>query len=204
MTVTNSYPSDATSFQRILGSFERVLHTENRLPHWPFRSRTGTVDICQFSLAIEGPFGPVLQALVEAHEDTSVSLVVLDPAPAYYRTYYGSYPGFTLPAAGIAENYWDAVSFEPGGDPTGSVAYTANVVALVGSSGKWAVWAERSWDIALVQSQRAQGPWTSVGVNFVPVEDALANFTEPGYKLPLPSYQRATFLENFRKRESSR
>ncbi|MDP9903112.1 hypothetical protein [Arthrobacter bambusae] len=110
---------------------------------------------------------PVLQALVEAHNDTSVSLAVLDPAPAYYRDNYGSYPVFTLPGVTIDDNYWDAVTFEPGGDPTGSVAYTANVVALVGSSERWAVWAERSWDMALVLSQHTNGAWTSAGVTFL-------------------------------------
>jgi hypothetical protein len=194
------YPSDRWSFERILGDVERVLKSDLRLPDWPFRVATGKADICQFSLAIEGPFGPVLQALVDTHADESVSLAVLDPRPDYYRENYGSYPAFMTPGGTIASTYWDLVAYEPGDDPTGAVTYTANVVALVGTSGAWAVWAERSWDLAIVVSQHANGPWTSHGVNFVSAAEALATFTEPDFKVPLPARERAAFLHNVRVR----
>jgi hypothetical protein len=198
MTAAEIYPSDATTFARILGGVEKALQADLRLPAWPFRASTGNADICQFSLAIEGPFGAVLQALVDAHGDASVSLVALDPTPDYYRDNYGSYPAFTMSSQNLVQNYWKAVSYEPGGDPTGSLAYTANVVGITGSTGAWAVWAERSWDLAIVLSQRAGGDWTSVGVSFVRAEAALADFTEPDFKLPLRGQDRATFLENVR------
>lgn len=194
------YPSDSRSFERILGDVERVLESDRRLPDWPFRVATGKADICQFSLAVEGPFGPVLQALVDTHADESVSLAVLDPRPGYYRESYGSYPAFTTPGGTIASTYWDLVAHEPGDDPTGAVTYTANVVAVVGTSGAWAVWAERSWDLAIVVSQHANGPWTSRGMNFVSAAEALATFTEPDFKVPLPARERAAFLHNVRVR----
>ncbi|MFJ4209097.1 hypothetical protein ACIPY2_11630 [Paenarthrobacter sp. NPDC089675] len=202
MTAADFYPTDVASFKRILDNLNKVVHVEHRLPLWPFRAPTGIVDICQYSHAIEGSFEPVLQALAAAHDDTTVSFAAMEPDPHYYRENYGSYPAFVLPAKSIGGRYWDAVSFEPIGDPTGSVAYTANVAALVGSSGRWAVWAERSWDIALVLSQHRDGAWTSAGVEFVSVENALANFTEPDFKTPLEENQRTSFIERFRRRGS--
>ncbi len=204
MTPAELYPSDATSFARMLGGVERALQTDLRLPDWPFRASTGHADICQFSLAIEGPFGAVLQALADAHGDASVSLVALEPSPDYYRDSYGSYPGFVMSSQSLAQNYWEAVSYEPGGDPTGSLAYTANVVSIAGSTGEWAVWAERSWDLAIVLTQRARGAWTSVGVNFVLAAAALADFTEPDFKLPLQDQVRLAFLDNVRFRGTLR
>jgi hypothetical protein len=121
---------------------------------------------------------------------------VLEPTPTYYRENYGSYPAFTLSGQIVAESYWDAVAHEPDGDPTGSVAYTANVIGIAGSSGAWAVWAERSWDLAIVLSQSVNGAWTSVGVNFVSLESALADFTEPDFKVPLGDDVRKQFLAN--------
>ena len=190
------YPSDIREFDRILEDVARVLGTDRRLPDWPFNVATGNTDICQFSLAIAGPFGPVLQALVDTHGDETVSLVVFDPSPDYYRENYGSYPVFMASGSTIATTYWDLVAHEPGGDPTGAVIYTANVVAVVGSSGAWGTWAERSWDLAVVLSQHVNGPWTSRGVDFVSAEEALATFTEPDYKMALPAHERATFLRN--------
>ncbi|MCP2180059.1 hypothetical protein LY12_001321 [Prauserella alba] len=195
------YPADLASYQQIFEGVERALDVEIRLPQWPFRAASGNVDICQFYLAIEGRFGPVLQALADAHHDESVSVCVFEPTADYYRENYGSYPAFTLPREKLTRNYWGAVSHEPGGDPTGALTYTANVVGITGSTGAWAVWAERSWDLAVMVSQIKDGCWRSVGVEFVHPEVALADFTEPDFKVPLPSADRATFLHNFRARE---
>lgn len=203
MTDVTWYPEDATAFDSLLNSIRRVLDTERRLPDWPFQFGVANADVCQYSHAIEGDFGGVLQALVDLYGDDSVSLAVLDPSPQYYRDNYGSYPSFTLPSKGLSVAYWGSVAYEPGGDPTGAVIYTANVVALVGSSRRWAVWAERSWDIAIVMSEQGSGAWLSRGVPFFPVEVALADFTEPDFKTSLSAEQRTTFLRNFRHRSTS-
>ncbi|MBW9207142.1 hypothetical protein KV097_14440 [Mumia sp. zg.B17] len=200
MTDPLLYPVSGDSFAQILGDVAQLLEPERRLPDWPFKVPVGNADVCQFSLAIEGPFGSVLQHLVDAHGDARVSFAVLDPTPDYYRESYGSYPGFTLSGPTIARTYWDAVAHEPGDDPTGSAAYTANVVGIVGSSGEWAVWAERSWDIAIVLTQRSGGTWLSAGVDFVSVETALADFTEPDFKVPLSDRERTSFVANMRTR----
>lgn len=204
MTAAKYYPSDNPSFEIVTAAVERVLQVSSRLPEWPFRVPLGNADFCQFSLAIEGPFGAVLEALVDTHGDASVSLAVLDPSPMYYRDNYGSYPVFTVPAAGISQTYWHYVTYEPNADPTGAVAYTANVVGVAGNTGAWAVWAERSWDMAIVMSQIVGGPWTSVDVDFVSAEDALAHYTEPNFKIALQTHERATFLDNVRKRGTIR
>ncbi|WP_369372659.1 hypothetical protein AB1046_04270 [Promicromonospora sp. Populi] len=128
--------------------------------------------------------------------------VTLDPTPAYYRDNYGTYGSFRVPGNRIGEAYWDAVSYEPQDDPTGALTFTANVVAIVGSTGLWSVWAERSWDIAIVMTQRPNGPWLSRGVDFVPVESALDNFTEPEFKTPLADGLRVEFLRNVRNAEA--
>lgn len=196
------YPEDASVFEALQQSIRGALDIDRRLPSWPFRLDSANVDICQYSHAIEGAFGPVLNSLVSVHNDDAVSLVVLEPSPRYYRDNYGSYPSFAIASSDLPEAYWELVAHEPGGDPTGAVTYTADIVALVGSSSKWAVWAERSWDLALVFSGHRNGPWLSCGVPFVPAEVALADFTEPDFKTPLPADQRATFLRNFQRRSS--
>ena len=202
MTDSHFYPVDDDSFTQVLGDIEQSLEPDLRLPNWPFKVPVGNADLCQFSHAVEGTFGPVLQDLVDGHGDVSVSVVVFDPTPAYYREHYGSYPAFTLPGRTIAQTFWGAVAHEPGDDPTGSVAYTANVVGIAGSSGEWSVWAERSWDIAIVLSQQSEGAWLSAGVDFVSVETALEDFTEPDFKVPLSDQERSTLLDNIRTRGS--
>ena len=199
MTIDAKYPADAASFVEIIKPIDGVLKPQLRFPRWPFKAPSGHVDVCQFSLAIEGPFGPVLQALARTYGDRTVSLAVFDPTPAYYRENYGSYPGLTSPASLISERiYYDATTYEPNGDPTGAVAFTANVVGITGTSGRWAVWAERGWDLAILLSDRPGGAWLSEGVDFVPLEKALNDFTEPDFNAPLPPGVREEFLRSFR------
>jgi hypothetical protein len=199
MTESRQYPEDRAMFDALLVGVERVVDTEIRLPSWPLRDWTAAanVDVCQYSNAIEGAFGPVLQALADFHGDEVVTTVVLDPTPAYYHEHYGTFPAFSLSRDDVAASFWECVSFEPGGDPTGAVVYTANVVTAVGDSGAWAVWAERSWDLAVVLSATPDGPWLACGVPFVPITTALADFTEPDFKTPLSPTARRTFLQNF-------
>src|SRR3954454_13009074 len=135
MTDALRYPEDGWGFDELRDKVEGVIDTSRRLPAWPLRARsTACTDICQFGHSIEGPFGPVLQSLADFHGDGLVTTVVLEPTPAYYRENYGTYPAFSLARAALAASFWDCVSFEPRGDPTGAVVYTANVAATVGSS----------------------------------------------------------------------
>lgn len=200
MMRTVSYPSESSVFRPILNEIRRAVDPDIRLPTLPFRAPSGVLDVCQYSNAIEGSFGPVLQSLANHHGDSSVSLVVLDPTPHYYRRGYGSYPAFRASGTGLAETYWDLVAHEPNDDPTGAVIHTADIVAIVGSSGQWSVWGERSWDLSIVLSQIDGGPWLSCGVPFVPVETALSDFTMPDFKTPLPDTERSEFLRNVRER----
>lgn len=193
-----THPRNDEQHAHLLREVEALLDVEERLPHWPFHAAFGNVDICQYSHAVEGSFGPVLQALVDQHGDDTVTSVTLEPSAAYYHQNYGTFGSFRVSGPAISSAYWDAVSHEPQGDPTGALTYTANVVAIVGSTGRWSVWAERTWDLALVVSQYPDGPWRSRGVTFVPAETALAEFTEPDFKTPLTAERRAEFLRNVR------
>lgn len=194
------YPADQDSFEQILQSLTPVLEPDLRLPDWPFKIPVGSADICQYGLAIAGSFGPVMQALVDEHADDSVSLVSFEPTPVSYREGYGRYAAFTTSAQSIAETFWELVNFEPDDEFAGSVTDISNVVGIVGSSGKWAVWAERWWDVAIVVSHQTGGAWLSAGVDFASAEEALHDFIEPEFEGALPEADRRTFLEYIRTR----
>lgn len=172
-----SYAQDDEQHGQLLGEVSELLAVDCRLPDRPFRASSGHVDVCQYGHAVEGSFGPVVQALADVHGDESLTVVTLDPSPAYYREHYGTYGSFRVSGPGIGDAYREAVAYEPQGDPTGAVTFTADVVAMVGSTGLWSVWAERSWDLALVMSQHPAGSWLASGVPFVAVETALDDFT---------------------------
>jgi hypothetical protein len=172
-----------------------------RLPDWPFLLPRGQVDIAEFDRLLADDFVPVLQALARTPGDDNVILTVVDPEASYYRNGYAHYPGRRFESPHLAQRYWDGLTYVPSGDPTGAIFYTADVVAVAGSSGTWAVWGERDWDLVLVHSQTVNGPWLDVGVPFLGGPEALREFTAPDWgDVHLPERERSTFLRNLDER----
>lgn len=78
---------------------------------------------------------------------------------SYYRDVYQFVPGFRTTSTAASEGYLAGLRYELGGDPTGPLAYTINVVGITGSSGTWAVWGHRDWEIGLLLTSEPEGPW---------------------------------------------
>lgn len=155
---------DQVGFDRMAQSVGVKLDAGARLPAWPFRADRGFVHIVEYDRVLGGDFAAVLAAMAEVHGDRSVSVVVFDPDPHYYSEAYGLFPGFQVETVSLGAGYLDGLRHEPVGDPTGALAFTANVIAIVGSSGAWSVWGQRDWEIALLWTPHDSGPWLSAPV----------------------------------------
>jgi hypothetical protein len=180
-----------------------AVDTSSRLPDWPFKAPLGYVSICQFDHLLGSGFAPVLEALAASQGDDGISLVVIDPDPSYYRSQYASFPGFRVEPAALRTAYWAGLSREPQGDPSGAIAYTANVVAVVGSTRSWAVWGQRDWELALVLAPAQRGPWLSTGVPFVKSRTEIEELRAPsGWSKPLTHAEVSAFMHNVEQRGS--
>jgi hypothetical protein len=185
-----------------MAEISRAVDTGSRLPEWPFLSVRGYVSICEYDSVLGSWFFPVIHELARVHGDDSITFVVLEPDPSYYMRAYSHFPGFRLAPHVSPDDYWEALSYEPNGDPTGAIAYTANVIALVGSSRRWAVWGQRDWEIALVLAEEQRAPWRDVGVPFLPAREALDKFRGPnGWTKKLSQADINTFLSNVEQRQ---
>jgi hypothetical protein len=194
-------PRSESEFSAIWSEVAFAINVSARLPDWPFVQVKGHVAIGQYERLLGTDFVPVLEGLAAAHDDSYISLATIDPDPAYYSKHYRHFPGFRVARDALADDYWSGLSLEPGGDPTGAVAYTANVVGIVGSSHAWSVWGQRYWDLVLVHTQIADGPWLRSGFPFVSAEQALTDFTAPPHwQSPFSEAELSTFLGNFRER----
>lgn len=196
LSETVCYPSDVDGFESVMSDITRVVDPAIRLPDWPFRALFGFAYFRTFGGVLQGRFEPVVQSLVEAHGDETVSFGVLDPTPDHYREREPSYPVFRVPASDIGETYWKWVSFHQDGPMMGAVIDTADTFVVTGSSGRWAVWAERQWDLGIILSDIEGGPWvTDTGAIFLSAEEALEEWTE-FESGPLPDVIRTRFLKN--------
>lgn len=192
-------PMHHAALKAVLRSMAPILATRARLPDLPFRAR-GHIDVCCFDQVLGAQFAGVLAALAGAHGDDAISFAAIEPDPVdFYRRHYGVYPAFTMPVEQLEpDGYADRLTFEPDDDPAGAIAYTANVVALAGSSRQWAVWAERRWAVGLVFSRGGGGPWLDEGVPFATPAEALAGDAEPGEDATLAADLRVELLRNIR------
>lgn len=136
----------------------------SRFPDWPFRTGSGFAHVYEYDRVLGGSFGTVLAALAAAYQDSFVTVAVFDPVAEYYQTGYDFYPAFRTHGNAIEAAYGDALRHEPGGDPTGAIAFSANVVGMAGASRSWALWGQRDWEIALLLTPDDLGPWLDAPV----------------------------------------
>ncbi|MCX6405290.1 MAG: hypothetical protein NTV28_00060 [Propionibacteriales bacterium] len=197
MTGFELFPQDSDAFAALEDDRAFVAPGARTLPYSPFAGRLTNFRLGQFSAVLSGDFASDLFDLVQAFGDDQVSCVVRDPSPTSYRLHYGGFPAFRIAAADLEERFWDALSHEPDDDPTGSIFESANIVAMWGSSHRWAGWAERSWDVGVVATERPWEPPASSDVAWVSAQEALDWFTEPDFKIPLAPADRARFLATF-------
>ena len=191
-------PQSADEFAACWHAATSVVNVDVRLPDWPFVERAGHVAICDYSYVLGSDFVPVLAALAEVHGDDEIVLVVAEPVPSYYVESYGLQPGFRITPDALAEGYWGGLGFEPMGDPTGAMGYTADLTIIVGSTAAWSVWGHRDWGLAFVHTAAADGPWLTAGPKFLPPRDALEALTALNRRFkPLTDTEVSKFLRNF-------
>lgn len=178
-----------------------VIDVSVRLPSWPFRTAVGFGAICEYDRVLGGDFASVLQSLAGIYGDDRVTFLTVEPRDAYYLEAYASIPAFTGEVAALADGYWDALCHEPRGDPTGAIAYSADVVAIVGASGTWGVWGQRDWELAIVLTPDRTEAWMDADVPFfTDPSEVEALRSPPGWGKPLSRAEITAFLMNMRRR----
>lgn len=192
---------DRDEFAKYSSVVTAAVDPTKRLPDWPFTAHDGAILIGQFGHLLGPNFAPVLDSLARAHGDESITLAVLSPEPSYYETNFSYFTAIQMESSAIADSYAEGVYHEPMGKATGCIVFTADVVGIVGSSGTWAVWGQRDWDLVVVRTPSPSTTTIGSTVPFVSAAEALEDFTFPDWRgEPPPADQVATFMRNFASR----
>ena len=132
---------DEREFDVIRKHVDRTFYLSRQLPDMVFRHLVGPTFFCEYEVVLGGGFWPALVSLARLHDDESINLFTVDPDPVrYYFREYGDYACFSLRISASREDYWGAVAESPSGDPTGAIAFTADMIAITGWSGDWGCW----------------------------------------------------------------
>lgn len=122
--------------------FAEVFELGARLPGQVFREVQGDFLFCEYDALVAPELWPALGELARWHGDERVELLVLEP---------GAQRTVSLPADAGTDGYWAAIGHESDGGFLGSIAVSADVVAVTGPSGKWGCWGERGPEVAVFQ-----------------------------------------------------
>jgi len=188
-----------SEFNLVKAELGRVLDLAARLPASPFRKKAGFF-FCEFEVFRNGDFGRALELLALGNGDEYVSgAAVVPDIESYYLPEYGSFASFRFPGETAVARYPEALAYEPEGDDTAALLYSADILAVAGSSGRWSAWGERELGVAIIHVDGSDPGWQPAGMHFgSSADDALYTFVEPSFSSgSIPRRFRKEFLANF-------
>jgi hypothetical protein len=157
-----------------------LLDLSVALPESPF-PEGGHVDLCAFDILQEDLFPLMVSAVAQHHGDDHVDVVTTEPdAVAYFLRAYGFSASFTAPVPLSPATFDEAVTFEPGGDPTGAIIHATNRFVISGDSRRWVVYGYSHWDAILVWSESRTRPWLAQDDTFLSPAELLDAYVWPG------------------------
>lgn len=160
---------DRDEYLKVRSHVAAVFRLDIRLPNQVFAKGAEDSLFCEFDAVLAPDFWPALCTMARWHGDKQIELLVLEPErEEFYLPEYGMYPAISLPVDAGMDGYWAAIGYEPGGDIMGSIAVSANVIAVTGPSGSWGCWGERDPEIAVSRGFPSVAARTEWGTRFGP------------------------------------
>ncbi|MGW2458315.1 hypothetical protein ACWC4J_16065 [Streptomyces sp. NPDC001356] len=180
-----------------------------RLPDQVFKERAEDALFCEFDAVLTPEFWPALRAMARWHDDTHVEMLVLEPeCDTFYLPEYRMYPALSLPVEADVDDYWAAIGHEPDGDIMGSIAISANVIAVTGPSGRWGCWGERDPEVAVFHGYpnvAARDEWRAQFGPFLDVAGAMQSYLPLTFAgRTVPDEYAATLTANYGSRSGGR
>jgi hypothetical protein len=197
------FPSNSVEFAEVVDAVSQSVDSSRRLPDWPFRASGGSVTIYEYDSVLGGTFGRVLESLAMDFGDSEVYVLGIELKSSYYVENYHLFPALRAGLEALEASYMAGMRYAPDDDPTGALGDSLDVVAIAGSSGAWAVWAQRDWEIGLLLTAAPSGSWRSADVPWFDLNLDLDSIrSPPGWGLPLSEEDLTTFWRNVHERGS--
>lgn len=194
------FPAAESEFWDVRNSVEEYIDTDSRFPEWPFRGKTGYGAIFEYGYVLSGRFGSVLHRLVKEYGDESVDVVGVEPAWQIYRSLHDHSSSFRISGEDVESGYGAAMYFRPHGVISGALGHTLSVVAIVGSSRNWSVFAQLDWEIGVLLARSAEGLWLADDVPWFPLDIDLDEIRSPvGWAYPLEELDLREFARQCRR-----
>ncbi len=128
---------------------ESVFQVERRLPEQVFKRPYRFNLMCQFDIAM-GELLDVLRGMRSPPGNETVLLSVLDPDPIkYFHKHFNKINAFYFKADIPEDEYYDIRWRDPG-NPADAIQFNTEIETYIPISLSWAMWGERSPEIAVI------------------------------------------------------
>lgn len=121
-----------------------------RFPEVPIVGLTGKGWIVPFDDILTSMFGGRLLELSRSFDDRWVEVLAADQNELRWLERLQVLPGFVVDLEDLPGGYRDGLWESPNETQGHQLALVGDVFAIAGSSGKWAMWAQRDWEIGLL------------------------------------------------------
>jgi hypothetical protein len=167
----------AMEWQRLVGRAEAVFDLSLRLPAVVSHLSCGRAPFFDGDVILGEGGWSLVSSLAAFHNDGVVNLLVVDPGPDLYLEWLGRYGGFCCQSNATSDCYTRGLFGDTASPLVGQIAYTAEVVAVFGDSGRWGVWVERNIAGLVTSADPGALPeWELYHGPFLPADEALDDF----------------------------
>jgi len=195
--------TEAEDFKNVQDLLAKSFNIHENLPEQVFKPHLTQFIFLEFDLIMSSLFWPGLQFLFQAGGDNLIFLAVLDPDPqAYYFHHFNRYPVIRISPIDSESDYSNDLQSEPPGSPADSITNNSTTVTLIGDLGKWAIWADRSYEVGILAFDKSIQidtlPSLAESLSLFSLDDALGSLICFAFrKRVIPSEWSDRFIKNY-------
>ncbi|WP_309673131.1 hypothetical protein [Gemmatimonas sp.] len=151
MTVPKLFVTLRSEYEDSKSQCDAVIERSRRLPQHVFQPRLDHFLLLDFDRILSADFIRLLQSGVRELDEVEIKLSLIEPDPAeYFYSNFGIYGTLDFTVATSAEELIDAIAWEPQDSPADALLYNSAILCAYSPSARWAVWADREHEIAVV------------------------------------------------------
>lgn len=143
--------TEAGAFSSCRSALDTLIVRERRLPQQVFKSPLSRfVFLSSDDLFHTAGFFDRIKSFLARVGEQRCFLAVVEPDPVdYFFRHFGKYSVVEMSFADTDEDYLRIMQEDPGGSPADAIGYNSRIVMLFSTSQRWAVYADRDFELAI-------------------------------------------------------
>lgn len=150
--------TEAGAFSSCRSALDTLIVRERHLPQQVFKSTLSRfVFLSSDDLFHTAAFFDRIKSFLARIGEQRSFLAVVEPDPVdYFFPHFGKYSVVEMSVADTDEDYLRIMQEDPGGSPADAIGYNSRIVVLFSTSRRWAIYADRDFELAIAAFTEGQ------------------------------------------------